>query len=128
MGPHHRRSAGPRLCRRLHVAKAQGEALRGDRQTDARAGKRTLAVRFGKRGALIEQAILFAIAYAVPIALVPLCGPMPLVALATLPAAVYLWRELWKREGEPLNRTLVGTARLLALHGALLTLGIALSG
>jgi 1,4-dihydroxy-2-naphthoate polyprenyltransferase len=97
-----------------------------DRHTDVRAGKRTLAVRLGKRGALIEQAILYLIAYAVPIALVPFCGPTPLVALATLPFAVYLWRELWKREGPPLNGTLVGTARLLAAHGALLSVGIAL--
>src|SRR5436190_16224757 len=36
-----------------------------DRATDERAGKRTLAVRLGRRGALIEYAALVAIAYAV---------------------------------------------------------------
>ncbi len=37
-----------------------------DRDGDARAGKRTLAVRLGRRGALVEYAILLALAYAVP--------------------------------------------------------------
>src|SRR5262249_4219171 len=40
-----------------------------DRDTDERAGKRTLAVRLGRRGALIEYAALVAIAYVVPLGL-----------------------------------------------------------
>ena len=39
-----------------------------DRATDARAGKRTLAVRFGRAGAIVEYALLLAAAYAVPVA------------------------------------------------------------
>src|SRR2546421_86813 len=40
-----------------------------DRASDARAGKRTLAVRFGRRAAVVEYAALVAIAYVVPLAL-----------------------------------------------------------
>src|SRR5690606_36493297 len=38
-----------------------------DRATDARAGKRTLAVRLGRRGSLAEYAALLVVAYAVPL-------------------------------------------------------------
>ncbi|MBA3457955.1 MAG: 1,4-dihydroxy-2-naphthoate polyprenyltransferase, partial [Deltaproteobacteria bacterium] len=40
-----------------------------DRAGDARAGKRTLAVRFGRRAALAEYALLLAVAYAIPLGL-----------------------------------------------------------
>ena len=40
-----------------------------DREQDARSGKRTLAVRLGRRGALAEYALLLVVAYVVPIAL-----------------------------------------------------------
>jgi len=40
-----------------------------DRAGDARAGKRTLAVRFGRRAALVEYALLLAVAYAIPLGL-----------------------------------------------------------
>jgi 1,4-dihydroxy-2-naphthoate octaprenyltransferase len=97
-----------------------------DRHTDARVGKRTLAVRLGKRGGLAEQAVLFVGAYACAIATaVLLRSPWPLLPLVTVPLAVSLWRALRDREGAPLNATLAGTARLLLAFGVLYAIGIA---
>ena len=98
-----------------------------DRETDARAGKRTLAVRLGKRGALVEQAILFGAAYAVPAVLALEHGPWLLLPWVTSPLALALWLQLRAREGQALNATLAATARLGLAHGVLFALAIALA-
>jgi 1,4-dihydroxy-2-naphthoate octaprenyltransferase len=54
-----------------------------DVDTDRAAGKRTLAVRFGRRVARVEYAALIAFAYGIPIALV-LSGGSSATALAPL--------------------------------------------
>jgi 1,4-dihydroxy-2-naphthoate octaprenyltransferase len=100
-----------------------------DRAGDARAGKRTLAVRFGRRAALVEYALLLAVAYAVPLGLaiggrpwaaLPLCtAPLALARLRALAAAV---------DGPEHNRVLAATAQLLMLHGVLFAAGLALAG
>lgn len=100
-----------------------------DRPTDERAGKRTLAVRLGRRGAVAEYALLVLAAYAVPIFLAVREGaPWLLLPVATLPLAVVLLVQVGTREGRPLNATLFGTARLLVLHGGLFAIGIAAGG
>src|SRR5262249_14811005 len=91
-----------------------------DRETDARAGKRTLAVRLGRRGAIAEYVLLVAAAYAVPVVV----GGWALLALATLPLAIPLCLQVARREGRPLNDTLAGTARLLLAHSVLFALGL----
>jgi 1,4-dihydroxy-2-naphthoate octaprenyltransferase len=98
-----------------------------DRHTDARAGKRTLAVRFGRRGAEIEYGLLLIAAYAVPIALAwrGLLGFPVLLPLVTLPWAVALFVEVRTREGAPLNATLARTANLLLAFGSSFAAGIA---
>jgi 1,4-dihydroxy-2-naphthoate octaprenyltransferase len=99
-----------------------------DRETDARAGKRTLAVRLGRGGALLEYGLLLSVSYAVPVALWVL-GQVPvwaLLPLFTLPQALALWRTVSRGEGRALNPALGGTARLLLFHGALFAAGIAL--
>jgi len=101
--------------------------LRG-RGTDARAGKRTLAVRLGRRGALFEYGLLLALAYAVPIGLVVsgVLGTTALLPLLTAPLGVHLVLRLAREEGRALNVRLVQTARLLLVFGVSFAVGIAL--
>lgn len=98
-----------------------------DRETDVVAGKRTLAVRLGRRAGVVEYALLFAIAYAAPLAAVLWLGrpPLALLPLVTLPLAVRLVRTLATTEGRPLNACLASTAKLLLFHGALFAVGLA---
>lgn len=98
-----------------------------DRETDVRAGKRTLAVRFGRRGALIEYVCLAALAYLVPVGLVLSghVGPFALLPLLTLPIAQRLIRRVFTESGRALNATLVLTAKLVFFHGILFACGIA---
>jgi 1,4-dihydroxy-2-naphthoate octaprenyltransferase len=99
-----------------------------DRVSDARAGKRTLAVRLGRRGALVEYAALLAIAYVTPVALA-LAGSAPARALplVSLPLAVHDLRGLASATtGPEYNRRLASTARVLLVHGALFALGLVL--
>jgi len=99
-----------------------------DRETDAVAGKRTLAVRFGRGGAIGEYVALVLAAYAVPVALwIGGRSPWVLLPLASLPLAGLLVRRVATQSGRDLNATLARTAQLLLLHGALLAAGIALS-
>jgi 1,4-dihydroxy-2-naphthoate polyprenyltransferase len=95
-----------------------------DRATDVRAGKRTLAVRFGRRAALIEYAALVVVAYGVPIALA--CGhPWRLLPLVTLPLAVARIRGLARAvTGPEHNALLAATAQLLLVYGALFAAGL----
>jgi 1,4-dihydroxy-2-naphthoate octaprenyltransferase len=97
-----------------------------DRETDVKAGKRTLAVRFGRRAGVAEYAMLLAAAYATPVAAVLALGRRPwvLLPLLTLPIALRLLRTLATVEGRPLNACLTGTAKLLLGYGALLAVGI----
>lgn len=98
-----------------------------DRVTDVHAGKRTLAVRLGRRAGELEYLGLLIAAYAAPIALAVLhASPWPLSPLVTLPLAVRRFSELRRLEGAPLNATLAGTAKLLLLHGVLLAAGLAI--
>ena len=98
-----------------------------DEPTDARVGKRTLVVRFGRRFGVAEYGCLCALAYAVPISLAALrwTSPWVLLSLATLPRALRLTRIVATRTGAALNPSLGDTAKLLFMFGALLSLGIA---
>jgi 1,4-dihydroxy-2-naphthoate octaprenyltransferase len=97
-----------------------------DRATDARAGKRTLAVRLGRRAAIVEYALLIAIAFVVPIGLsIASRDGWRLLPLATIPLAWRLVRELVQATtGTTYNRCLASTAQLLLVHGALLATGL----
>ena len=97
-----------------------------DRVTDARVGKRTLAVRFGRTGALGEYAALLVLAYAVPVGLA-IAGRAPWRALPllTLPLAFTRMRALLAATtGPEHNVCLAATAQLLALHGLLFAIGL----
>lgn len=99
-----------------------------DRRSDAAAGKRTLAVRVGRRFCLVEYAALGALSYAIPLGLY-LRGARPLVLLPwiTAPLAVALFVRLARTDGADLNPFLGRTARLMMLFGLLFAGGLAWS-
>ena len=97
-----------------------------DREGDAIAGKRTLAVRLGARGARLEYAVLAAVAAAVPATAALRAGsPLLLLPLLTAPIGVALVRRVWRTDGAALNPCLPGTAKLLLAYSLLWAAGIA---
>ena len=99
-----------------------------DLETDARGGKRTLAVRFGRAFTLREYRWLLISAYAVPIgiALGSRASAWLLLPLLTLPLAFRLLRRDERETGRALNAELAATAQLLFFYSALFAAGIAL--
>lgn len=100
-----------------------------DMETDARAGKRTLAVRIGPGWTKVQYVLLVVSATAVPPAGMALHGwsPWVLLSLCALPAVAGPLRLVLTFRGPAaLNRALAGTARFLGLFGVLLGLGFAL--
>jgi 1,4-dihydroxy-2-naphthoate octaprenyltransferase len=101
-----------------------------DREGDERVGKRTLIVRFGRRFGQAEYLVVLALAYVMPVVLFArgMVGPFGLLPCVTLPLAFPLVASILRDEGAILNRTLVGTARLLVLHGLSFAIGLAVDG
>jgi len=101
-----------------------------DRVTDLGAGKRTLAVRYGRGVALGQYRALLAVSYLTPIGLLVTSstGPEILLTLLSLPLALKTERAVTATEGRALNPLLAATAKLLALFGVLLALGLCLRG
>lgn len=97
-----------------------------DIETDAVAGKRTLAVRFGPMFARWEHAGAIGLAALLPLGfwLAGLRGPAMALPLLMLPAAVPVIRTVFAtREGPALNLALAGTGRLLVLYAILFCAG-----
>lgn len=95
-----------------------------DLENDRKAGKRTLAVRLGERGARLEYLFCMAVAYLV-VLLTAWSGLVPWLALLTwlsLPLAVKTARMVFTQVGRPLNAALAGTGQV-ALLFSLLFLG-----
>ncbi|MEE9607945.1 MAG: 1,4-dihydroxy-2-naphthoate polyprenyltransferase [Myxococcota bacterium] len=96
-----------------------------DLDSDARAGKRTLAVRWGRGAARAQYAALLIAAYATCVLLWS-SGAAPLTVLlplATLPFAVGLARRVVRERGAALNEVLAATARLELAFAALFAVG-----
>jgi 1,4-dihydroxy-2-naphthoate octaprenyltransferase len=100
-----------------------------DLETDRRAGKRTLAVRFGRAGTQTEYLVLIGIAYlSAPLLwLLGGLGPWVMLTWLTLPIAVRLVGQTRHETGRALNKTLAGTAQLELFFSILLAVGILLS-
>lgn len=101
-----------------------------DIDTDRAAGKRTLAVKIGRRATQIEYLAILILAYAVPIIPVVQGRLTWIFALpaATLPIALYLAHQVYHHpEPQNLNRVLAGTGALTFLFGALFAIGAALA-
>jgi 1,4-dihydroxy-2-naphthoate octaprenyltransferase len=100
-----------------------------DVETDAEAGKRTLAVMLGVRRTKVEYVALLFLAWAAPPVGIVFFGwgRGSLLAWASLPLAwAPLCRVLRYTDARELNPALGGTARLVAAYGILLAAGLAL--
>lgn len=96
-----------------------------DADSDAKAGKRTVIVRFGRGFGYAEYALCLLVAYAVPLILMGLGhGPWLFLTWLTLPLGLERMQALLRDEGAALNDGLAKTAQLLLLYGALLCLGL----
>jgi 1,4-dihydroxy-2-naphthoate octaprenyltransferase len=97
-----------------------------DVDTDRSAGKRTLAVRFGREFARAEYAACMLAAWAVPAILALSKGPFVLLPFAAAPLAVPLSRIVYE-DGDPrrLNRVLKMTGRLGLGFALLFAAGLA---
>jgi 1,4-dihydroxy-2-naphthoate octaprenyltransferase len=98
-----------------------------DRHTDAKAGKRTLAVRIGATATRAEYVLLLAAAFATPLLLwlSGRAGAGVLAAWLSLPAALPPLRTVLQGDGAALNGALAGTARLELLFCLLFAVGLA---
>jgi len=101
-----------------------------DLDGDRAAGKRTVAVRVGRRGARAEYLALLVAAFATPALLVAAghASAWALLPLLTAPLALAEGRRvLGHEDGPALNAALFGTARLHVLFGLLLAAGMAVA-
>jgi 1,4-dihydroxy-2-naphthoate octaprenyltransferase len=96
--------------------------------SDSLAGKKTLAVRLGERGARWEYTLCLIGAYLSPL-LMWLAGAAPAWVFLTwlsFPRAVSAMRFIWKQTGRALNQGLADTGSLTLLYSLLFAFGLAL--
>jgi len=97
-----------------------------DADGDAKSGKKTLAVRFGKTFARQEYLVSMIGASAIALLLslvweIPLLGAVAFIsAIAAMPS-IY---TVWTQEGKPLNQILARTGKLLLVYSILFCLAI----
>lgn len=97
-----------------------------DIDTDAAAGKRTLAVRFGVAFSRWQYTLAVLVGCLSPLVFLLSgdAGPAIAAPLMTLIAAAPVARTVWRRrDGPALNRALADTGKLLMLYAALFCLG-----
>ena len=97
-----------------------------DIHTDKRAGKRTLAVRFGKRFAQLEYLFSIFAAFLLPFLLIYLTEKnylSILVLIALAPAVPGIRMVLSGTGGRPLNKVLADTGKLLFIYSLIFSIG-----
>lgn len=101
-----------------------------DEETDAKAGKRTLVVRWGALAGKIEYCAMLAAAFAAPLAMwmMGVARAWPLLSWLSAPFALMPLRRVLYQRGAALNPALGATARLELVFGILFALGLYLSG
>lgn len=97
-----------------------------DLENDRAAGKHTLAVLMGRRGAQIEYLLCMIVAYALlPILIWRGVAPLPtLIAWLSLPLAWKSTRMVLTQQGRPLNAALAGTGQTALVYSLLFWLGL----
>ncbi len=99
-----------------------------DIPTDAKAGKRTLAIALGKTGARRLYYAQTVLAFLMPVLVFLLSYKWTvLLALLALPLAIKECMNVAVRNGAELNASLAGTARTLMVFGLLTTIGLVLA-
>ncbi|HNH26377.1 MAG TPA: 1,4-dihydroxy-2-naphthoate polyprenyltransferase [Anaerolineales bacterium] len=100
-----------------------------DLENDRKAGKRTLAVRFGEEGAKAEYLLLMLIAYLiVPVLVWMNIIPIgALLAWLSLPIAIRTLRTVFTQKGKPLNVALAGTGQTAFLFSLFFWVGLLFS-
>lgn len=101
-----------------------------DIETDRAAGKKTLAVRFGRRGAQIEYLLLVGLSYLTPLLMWITGVSTAWVLLSWLSTLLLpkLANFIMTEKGRPLNQALAGTARLELAYSFLLSMGFVIQG
>lgn len=100
-----------------------------DLPTDARSGKRTVAVRIGPNLTKVEYGAMLAVALASPIAFW-LAGWLDrwwILTAGSWPLAWNLWRQIHHNHGRSLNATLAATARMQLVYSVLLAIALILA-
>ncbi len=100
-----------------------------DLENDRKAGKYTLAVRLGERGAKAEYIMCLGISYLIVPALVVMkIVPIgALLAWLSLPLAIRTLRVVFTQQGRPLNAALAGTGQTALLFSLFFWLGLLFS-
>jgi 1,4-dihydroxy-2-naphthoate octaprenyltransferase len=100
-----------------------------DIQTDRVAGKKTLAVRLGKRNTEYEYGLMLVTAAATPVVMwaVGWLDFWVVITLMWWPFGVALWNQVTSRTGRALNPTLGNTGRGLLIYSVALATALILS-
>jgi 1,4-dihydroxy-2-naphthoate octaprenyltransferase len=100
-----------------------------DLENDRKAGKHTLAVKFGEQGTKLQYTICMVVAYLVliPTILLGIVPPLSLLAWASLPLAIRAAKVVLTQKGRPLNAALAGTGQTALLFSVLFWVGLILS-
>ena len=97
-----------------------------DADTDKLSGKKTLAVRFGKKFSKIQFSVLLLIPFLLPLYIWwNVENELSiLIILFTLPFSFYLIRQIFLRTGSTLNLVLVRTSLFLFIFTLLFSIGL----
>ena len=96
-----------------------------DIDTDRKTGKRTLAVRFGRKFTQQQYLFLLLLSYLVPVIMLLSAAASPWILLCwlSIPLALPLVKDIFNQKGKTLNKTLAGTALLGLVYAVLFSAG-----